>query len=397
MEIRARYILIGLFTLAVIVAGFVFVYWLENKAGLGKRTVYEVRFQSTVSGLLVGSGVLFNGIRVGEVTGLKLVPEEPRQVDATIAVDASTPVRADTQASLDFQGLTGVPVVTLTGGSSSAPLLSGSSGRPPILLADPAAGQTMSGAARQVLGRIDKILEENSDPLRNMLANLNSFSEALGRNSGRVDTILAGLERMTGGAAKAAAGAYDLTALQAAPAGAKPLEKQLAVADPSSLAQYDTDKLLKRAEGGEISEFAGAKWTDALPKLLQTRIVQSFENGGYLGQVNRPIEGVTPDYQLLLDIRRFQLAAAPEPAADIELSAKVLAGDGRVVAARVFDAKEPAKSADAPDAAKALDAAFGKIAADLIVWTANAVAGGAENQPPSSQSGRRPKRAENEE
>ena len=59
---------------------------------------------------------MFNGIRVGEVTGLRLVPDNPRAVDATIAIDENTPVRADTLVSLEFQGLTGVAVVTLTGG-----------------------------------------------------------------------------------------------------------------------------------------------------------------------------------------------------------------------------------------------------------------------------------------
>ena len=52
MEIKARYVLIGLFTLAVIVAGFAFVYWLETTGGVGKRTNYEIRFHNTVSGPL---------------------------------------------------------------------------------------------------------------------------------------------------------------------------------------------------------------------------------------------------------------------------------------------------------------------------------------------------------
>ncbi len=75
MEIKARYVLIGLFTLASIVAGFAFVYWLQTTGGLGKRTSYEVRFHNTVSGLLTGSAVLFNGIRVGEVTATQACPE----------------------------------------------------------------------------------------------------------------------------------------------------------------------------------------------------------------------------------------------------------------------------------------------------------------------------------
>ena len=66
---------------------------------------------------MTGAAVLFNGIRVGEVTALALDASNPNRVTATIAVAASTPVRADTKVGLDFQGLTGVPVVALQGGS----------------------------------------------------------------------------------------------------------------------------------------------------------------------------------------------------------------------------------------------------------------------------------------
>ena len=72
METRAPYALIGLFVMAVIAAAFGFVYWLHNSGGLTERTVYRVHFENTVSGLLKGASVLFNGIRVGEVTALQL-------------------------------------------------------------------------------------------------------------------------------------------------------------------------------------------------------------------------------------------------------------------------------------------------------------------------------------
>ena len=70
MEIRARYVRVGVLTLAVLFAGFVFVYWLNNAAAFGNRDVYHVRFEGSVSGLARGSVVLFNGIRVGEVEKL---------------------------------------------------------------------------------------------------------------------------------------------------------------------------------------------------------------------------------------------------------------------------------------------------------------------------------------
>ena len=111
MEIRARYIQMGVFALFVLVAGFAFVYWLNNAGALRDRAVYRVLFEGSVSGLQRGSAVLFNGIRVGEVTRLDLDGAAPRQVHVTIAVSRGVPVRADTLVFIDFQGLTGSPVV----------------------------------------------------------------------------------------------------------------------------------------------------------------------------------------------------------------------------------------------------------------------------------------------
>jgi phospholipid/cholesterol/gamma-HCH transport system substrate-binding protein len=85
METRAPFVIIGAFVLAAIVAVFGFVYWLNNTGGLGPRTTYHVQFDGSVPGLLIGAGVLFNGIRVGEVTDLALAPDSPRRVNATIS------------------------------------------------------------------------------------------------------------------------------------------------------------------------------------------------------------------------------------------------------------------------------------------------------------------------
>ena len=379
MEIRARYVLVGLFLLAVAMGGFAFVYWLQTQGSLGKRTSYDVRFSNTVSGLLTGSPVLFNGIRVGEVTALSLVPAEPRLVDATISIDANTPVRADTLVSLEFQGLTGVAVVTLAGGSSKAPLPPASPGGVPQLVASEAAGESMSEAARRVLGRLDKILAENSNDFHNIITNVASFSEALGRNSGKVDGIIAGLDRLTG-AGKGSGVFYSFSAVPAPASPAAPLGKQLAVADPTALLAYDSEKILSQNEAGQLEGLGNAKWSDTVPKLMQTKIIQSFENNGSLGEVNRPIEGVTPDYQLLIDIRRFQIVSGPQPLADAEITAKLATGDGHVVAARVFSAKEPAQSKEEAEAARALNAAFGTIAGNLVRWTRDTVVGAAEGE-----------------
>jgi phospholipid/cholesterol/gamma-HCH transport system substrate-binding protein len=367
MEIRAPYILIGAFVLAVIAAGFGFVYWLHNAGSLTQQTTYRIHFENTVSGLLTGAAVLFNGIRVGEVTALELDANDPNRVTATIAVAANTPVRADTKVGLDFQGLTGVPVVALQGGSKP---LSATPGQPATLTADPLAGQSMTTAARDALRRLDLILTDNADDLRDTIANLKTFSAALARNSDKLDGIVKGLERLTGGeAANAPRVVYDLAAPKTFPSLDKP-RSPLIVADPASLLMFETRKILVRPSGNEDPTFAGAEWSDSTPKLVQEKMIQSFENAGFA--VARSSENVTADNQLFLDLRKFQLSVSGTPSADVEFGAKISA-NGRLLGSRVFECSSAPKSANAAGTVDALNEAFGKCATQLVQWTANLI------------------------
>jgi len=373
METKARYLLIGCFTLVVVGAMFGFVYWLHAYGGLGQRTLYRVRFESPVPGLLAGSPVLFNGIRVGEVTGLDLGRDDPRQVTATISIDPAAPVRADTQVGLEAQGLLGASAaVTLTGGAATSPAVTGAPGVPPLLLADASAGQSMTQVARDALRRLDQLVADNSTALHATIENLKVFSDALARNSDRVDGIIAGVERLTGAPAKPPSG-YDLTAPRTFPAPLKPPTGHLAVPDPTAVLMFDTQKILIRSPGGEMTTVANAQWSDNVPKLVQAKIIQTFENAHDLAEVTRPIEGLTASAQLLIDIRSFEIVLSPDPVADIELSAKLLGEGGKIVAARIFHASVPAKDAEAPAAAAAINEAFGKVATDLVTWAAGKI------------------------
>jgi phospholipid/cholesterol/gamma-HCH transport system substrate-binding protein len=371
MEIRARYILIGLFTIGVILLGFGFVYWLQGTAGLHEREIYHVRFESSVSGLSKGSAVLFNGVRVGEVLGLELSPKNSRQVIVTIAVERGTPVHTDTEVGLEFGGLMGgTAAVTLAGGTPTSPILSALRGEPPMLIASPEAGQSMTQVAREALRRLNAILGDNADSLHTTITNLEAFSGVLARNSGRLDSILAGLERMTGGATTKPALVYDLAAVREFPTLPKPAQGQLVVPEPTASVSLDSRKMLIRSNTGEMSFLDDAQWSDNLPKLVQAKVIQSFENAGYLREVARPFEGLGGDYQLLIDIRNFQVSTSPEvPLADVEFGAKILGSDGRIVDARMFHTTVPCKTTDASVAAAALDTAFDKTVIDLVVWT----------------------------
>jgi phospholipid/cholesterol/gamma-HCH transport system substrate-binding protein len=308
---------------------------------------------------------------VGEVTEIRLHTDEPKRVTVMTAIDPATPVRADTHVEVEYLGLTGATVIALRGGSPTSPPLAGTDGQPPVLVADAASSQSLSQAAREALRRLDAILAENADPLKSMLGNLNTFSAALARNSDKLDGIVAGLERMTGGGKKGPVVMYDLAAPRKFPPLAKLAQTQLVVPEPGAPIAIDTQKVVPRSPGADADSFANAQWSDTIPKLVQAKIIQTLDNSGYLGAVSRPIDALSADYQLLIDLRAFVVAAAPGEISQIEFGAKMLGTGGRIVASKVFAAEAPAKGAGAPGGVAALDRAFGRAAVDLAVWVAN--------------------------
>lgn len=166
---------------------------------------------------------------------------------------------------------------------------------------------------------------------------------------------------------------YDLTAPVITQSRGK-AHGQLVISEPTALTVLDTDKILVRSGGDQIAHLANAQWSDRLPRLLQSRIVQAFENANRLTAVGTPSDRLSADYQLVTDVRAFELSVVSAPTAQVEIAAKVVSDrGGRVVAARVFRASIPASSTEARDAALALDEAFHRVTIDLVEWASRLV------------------------
>ncbi|RYE33988.1 MAG: MCE family protein [Hyphomicrobiales bacterium] len=199
MESRANYALVGLFTLAVLAAAFGFVYWF-NSGGTGTKQSVRVIFTGTVTGLGRGSSVLFNGLRVGEVTTIELQPDDPRRIYAVIQVASTTPLRDDTRARIEAQGLAGVVALQLIGGDPSAPILAAKPGEPmPTIIAERSELQDIIETVRNVaqkadgmLTSLDGLIKQNREPINNTVRNVEKFSQALGNNADGLDKLMAG-------------------------------------------------------------------------------------------------------------------------------------------------------------------------------------------------------------
>ncbi|HVB90176.1 MAG TPA: MlaD family protein [Beijerinckiaceae bacterium] len=199
METRAHFALIGAFTVAVVAAAFSFVLWFSGGAKPSGQKTYRLVFTSSVAGLGQGSTVLFDGLRVGEVTSLKL-GDDPNQVYARIKVDQRTPIKTDTRARLDYQGLTGVASVALLGGGASSPPLIGKNGKPPTLYAERSDYQnivenlqSLSGKADSVLDKANRLLGDNAGAINETVRNLQVFTKALAANASGLKDFMGGM------------------------------------------------------------------------------------------------------------------------------------------------------------------------------------------------------------
>jgi phospholipid/cholesterol/gamma-HCH transport system substrate-binding protein len=196
METRANYVLIGLFTLAVIAAAFGFVLWFQSLHTAKARSPLRIVFEGPAAGLRNGGNVNFNGIRVGEVVSVKL--DNPRRVVALAMVENNAPLRKDTLVGLEFQGLTGVAAISLKGGEEAAPSVPLDEDGIPVLTADPNRLQDVTEAIRATLQNINKVVADNQDAVRNSLKNLEVFTSSLSRNSERLDGIMSRVDGVMG-------------------------------------------------------------------------------------------------------------------------------------------------------------------------------------------------------
>jgi phospholipid/cholesterol/gamma-HCH transport system substrate-binding protein len=199
METRANYVLIGLFTLAVIVAGIGFVFWFSRTGVDGERATYNVIFKGSVSGLKKGAQVMFNGIRVGDVTDLDLNPKDPREAIVTIVVDSARgTIRKDTRITLEYQGLTGIASVALQGGDPNAePYKAAAGEKYPTIVVDTAGVQDLAQGARDlitradtILRRLDGFLASNEQSASNVIKNVERFTAALGDHADEVASFM---------------------------------------------------------------------------------------------------------------------------------------------------------------------------------------------------------------
>jgi cholesterol transport system auxiliary component len=160
---------------------------------------------------------------------------------------------------------------------------------------------------------------------------------------------------------------FDLSAPRERPA--RQIGLQIVVTPPTAVTPFNSDRIVVRSPTMGLTVLPGAQWSAELPELLQSRIIQAFENARLLKAVGRPSDRLASDYNLNTEIRRFEIDATRGEAI-VELVVKFV-GDrsGRITAARVFEGRVPSGARSGAEASAALDAALANVLRDLVAWT----------------------------
>lgn len=187
MENRSNYAIVGGVVVALVVAMFIAVIWLARFSGSDDQK-FDIFFKQSLTGLAVGSPVAFNGVPVGAIEQIKLLPDTPQYVRVRITVAEDVPVLQGTTAAVEGVGFTGVSQISLSGAMQGAEPIKapGPYGVPVI---PPRAGGfgALLASAPELLNNVSKLTDrlgellnpQNRDSLANILKNADRLSGSL--------------------------------------------------------------------------------------------------------------------------------------------------------------------------------------------------------------------------
>ena len=199
LETRASYTIIGAFVLAFAVSIIGAVIWLADIDIDSEVASYHILFDGSVTGLRPGNPVRYRGVPVGIVQNMEINPDNVEQVRVTIEVPSTTPIKEDAEASLEFQGLTGVAYVQITGGTHDAPALKAKPGEDlPIIPSTVSQLEEVFEKAPELLSRFialvdranDLLNQGNRENLGKTLANLSAFTGTLAESGEDIQRLI---------------------------------------------------------------------------------------------------------------------------------------------------------------------------------------------------------------
>lgn len=188
---------------------------------------------------------------------------------------------------------------------------------------------------------------------------------------GLVLSAALGLAGCTSLISRPAPDTYDITAPTTFPKLRGNSRAQILILEPSALKVLDSDQIVIKPADSVVEYLAKSQWADRVPKLVQAKLIETFENTNRVKAVAKPGEGLVIDYQIVSNIRAFQANLGNGLSqAQVAISVKLVSDrTGKVVRSNVFNEVVPLSSSGALDVVTAIDRAFDKVARDIVSWT----------------------------
>ena len=304
MERNANYALVGAASLILFMGLVLFAVWLAKVSFNQEYDLYDVLFVGPVRGLSQGGEVHFNGIKVGEVTKIQLDKSDPNRVVARARVTSDVPIRADSFATLEPQGITGVNYVQITAGTPSKPLLKDTvpNGKVPVIRSQRSAlsdllegGGTVLTRTIEALDRVNRVLsDDNITTLGAALSDVQSVTAELRERKAIIADAQKALQTIDATAAQIGALSKSTQGLVDGD-GRKAMKDLGAAADELKAAAKDARSMITKLEG-PTSDFAST----GLPQLtsavvtLQTAAESLDRLVGEVEQNPRALVGKAP-------------------------------------------------------------------------------------------------------
>ncbi|QPC92754.1 ABC-type transport auxiliary lipoprotein family protein [Mesorhizobium sp. INR15] len=146
--------------------------------------------------------------------------------------------------------------------------------------------------------------------------------------------------------------------------------RQILIAQPSALKALDSQNIVIKPADRSIQYLKGAQWADRLPLIVQARLAETFQRSGSFAGVGKPGEGLAIDYQVIVEIRSFEVRVDGGDHAEVDLFVRILNDrNGEVRASKSFTASAPVSGSGNKAYIGGLDAAFGDVAKQIVRWT----------------------------
>jgi cholesterol transport system auxiliary component len=166
---------------------------------------------------------------------------------------------------------------------------------------------------------------------------------------------------------------YRLTAPSDFPAMSRHIAAQLAIAVPYAPNAIDTARIAMSRTPTSLDYLADGDWTDRAPALVQTALIEAFENSKAFAAVGPDSLDLRSDFVLQGDLRHFEVvydSASGTPTVWVALAVKMVkAPEQKILAETLITARQSAAANATPQIVLGFNAAMADVAKQVVAWT----------------------------